>query len=173
MTAWYIGNLTQSSRSIAVPDYDNARAPPRTVDVRVFLPGQLGDAYTGEYAWGRVESSLSLSRFRYALQLTCQAVDYFSRTFQLNYGYPKLDSVATELHPLLGMENVALITYKLGYLDVKSDNTTGADRRKRIARLVAHECVHQWFGNSTGVAWWSYLYLKVTFFLLFLPCLLR
>ncbi len=37
------------------------------------------------------------------------------------------------------------------------------DRRKRIARLVAHEVLHQWFGNSTTVGWWSALYLKEGF----------
>ncbi len=51
---------------------------------------------------------------------------------QVNYPYAKLDSVATELHPLLGMENYGLITYKQGYLD--TDYATNADRRKRIAR---------------------------------------
>jgi hypothetical protein len=44
----------------------------------------------------------------------------------------------TPLRALLGMENWGLITYMEGFLDIHP-NTTSPDRRKRIARLIAHE----------------------------------
>jgi hypothetical protein len=47
----------------------------------------------------------------YALDLACDCMSFFTRQFEVNYPYPKLDNVSTPLHPLLGMENWGLITY--------------------------------------------------------------
>lgn len=140
LSAFVIGRFASSEKVLSLPDFESKGS--RDVSVRVHIPPNYGD---GEYA----------------LALSCSALEFFSRSFQVNYPYSKLDGVATALHPLLGMENWGLITYKAGYFDVSKKATT--DRKKRIARLVGHEVLHQWFGNSTSVAWWSFLYLKEGF----------
>ncbi len=39
-------------------------------------------------------------------------------------------------------------------------DSTSFGRQQRIARLVAHEIAHQWFGNLATMQWWKYLWLK-------------
>lgn len=143
LTAWVVGTFKTTSKELVLPNFEleNANAQ-RSVQIRVHIPPSFGD---GEYA----------------MLLACKSVEFFTRSFHVDYPYAKMDNVATPLHPLLGMENWGLITYLSGYLD--TGPSTNTDRRKRIARLVGHEVVHQWFGNSTSVAWWSFLYLKEGF----------
>lgn len=32
-----------------------------------------------------------------------------------------------------------------------------------VTRLVAHDLVHQWFGNLVGPSWWDHLWLNEAF----------
>ncbi len=148
LTAWVMGVFDKLERTISLPNYEpDAAGKSVALDVRVFVPKDLSaQGYDGHYA----------------LDLVCKAVTFFTHEFRVNYPYGKLDNVSTPLHPLLGMENWGLITYSSGFLEVKAVGTA-LDRRKRIARLIAHEVLHQWFGNSTTVGWWSALYCKEGF----------
>jgi aminopeptidase 2 len=148
LTAFVIGVFERLERSIVLPNYEEAQGGQTVpLDVRVFVPRELAaQGFEGGYG----------------LELVCKAVSFFTHEFRVNYPYSKLDNVSSPLHPLLGMENWGLITYSAGFLDIRP-GAVSLDRRKRIARLVAHEVLHQWFGNSTTVGWWSALYLKEGF----------
>lgn len=97
----------------------------------------------------------------YALHLLVKAVEFFEDFFQFELQTAKLDIVAITDLQVLGMENWGIISILKDYLLV--NETTSIERRQRIARLVAHEVAHQWYGNTISIQWWTQLWLKEGF----------
>ncbi|CCE79899.1 Piso0_002991 [Millerozyma farinosa CBS 7064] len=97
-----------------------------------------------------------------ASEIAPKIVDYFSKTFEIQYPLPKLDLIAVHAFSHNAMENWGLITYRstaLLYSETKSDPAY----KRKVAYVVAHEIAHQWFGNLVTMKWWDELWLNEGF----------
>ncbi len=60
------------------------------------------------------------------------------------------------------MENWGLVTYREAALLV-DPTSTSVSRKQYIAKVIAHELSHQWFGNLVTMKWWDDLWLNESF----------
>ncbi|MDE2292861.1 MAG: M1 family metallopeptidase [Elusimicrobia bacterium] len=84
--------------------------------------------------------------------------DYFDLPYQL----PKVDLVAVPDFAAGAMENWGAVFFRDSALlvDPKLSSTRA---QRRVAEVVAHELVHQWFGNLVTMRWWDDLWLNEAF----------
>ena len=94
----------------------------------------------------------------FALDIGARSLDYYTEYFNTPYPLPKLDLVSISDFASGAMENWGLTTYREVLILVDPD-ITSADRKQRIALVVAHEVAHQWFGNLVTMEWWTHLWL--------------
>ena len=98
---------------------------------------------------------------KYPAQSTPKLMELLESYFQVPYDYPKLDELEI---PIAGwaMENAGLITYgQAGWLAKPGEDS--ARYRHGAARVEAHECAHQWFGDMVTTSWWDDIWLNEAF----------
>lgn len=98
----------------------------------------------------------------YAANVTKAVFDAFEKYFNMSYSIQKLDKIAIPDFGTGAMENWGLITYRETNL-LYDPNESSSTNQQRVAAVVAHELVHQWFGNIVTMEWWDDLWLNEGF----------
>lgn len=99
---------------------------------------------------------------RFALDLAANTLEFFDKTFGIEYPLPKMDMIAIHDFSAGAMENWGLVTYRV--LAILLDNKTlSLAAKQRVAEVVQHELAHQWFGNLVTMDWWEGLWLNEGF----------
>ncbi|XP_058467158.1 aminopeptidase N-like [Malaya genurostris] len=93
--------------------------------------------------------------------LTIGAMDTYTGIPYGSY-MPKLGQVAIPGFDAGAMENWGLCKYGEQYLLFNPSISTFR-QRTWISTIIAHEYIHQWFGNLVTNEWWSYLWLNEGF----------
>ncbi len=98
----------------------------------------------------------------FALGAAEHFLTYYDNYFGIKYPMQKLDLIAIPDFEAGAMENFGAITYRETDLLVDAKEG-GANGRKHVASIVAHEMAHQWFGDMVTMQWWDNLWLNEGF----------
>jgi len=100
----------------------------------------------------------------FALSTSVKAVDFFSQLwdFPLSNMLEKFDQIMVPAIDWDAMENWGLLTYSTDFLMASPDNATRY-QQEMVALVTVHEIVHQWFGDTVTMPWWTGEYLNEGF----------
>lgn len=99
---------------------------------------------------------------KFALEVAKKTLEFLNSYFDISYPLPVLDMIAIPDFSAGAMENWGAITYRESSLLVDED-LTAFSSKQLVAETVAHELVHQWFGNLVTMEWWTHLWLNESF----------
>ncbi len=91
-----------------------------------------------------------------------KSLEYCEDFYGIKYPLQKLDLIAIPDFAFGAMENWGAITFRENLLLHFPDITSKAGE-ERICEVIAHEIVHQWFGNLVTPTDWKYLWLNESF----------
>lgn len=91
-----------------------------------------------------------------------RCLDYFTEHFGTPYPLPKLDLIAVPDFAFGAMENWGAMTFRENLMLVYP-GITSRKALERLFEVIAHEIVHQWFGDLVSPADWKYLWLNESF----------
>lgn len=98
----------------------------------------------------------------FALDVAVRALDFYERYFGIRFPLPVMDMIAIPDFSHGAMENWGAVTYRETALLIDPEHSS-AQSRQRVAKVVAHELAHQWFGNLVTMEWWTHLWLNEGF----------
>ncbi len=98
----------------------------------------------------------------YAMEWAAKSLRFYESYFGQPYPLEKLDLIAVPDFAAGAMENWGAITFRENAL-LYYENSSSIATKQRIAEVVAHELVHQWFGNLVTMKWWEDLWLNESF----------
>ena len=96
-----------------------------------------------------------------ALEMCESFLRFYNDYFGIKYPLPKLDLLAIPDFSSGAMENWGAITFR--EIELLCDSSTSTSVKQRIAEVIAHELVHQWFGDLVTMEWWDDLWLNESF----------
>jgi alanyl aminopeptidase len=97
-----------------------------------------------------------------AVEMTPPLLRALEEWFGRPYPYAKLDLIAIPEYWPGAMENAGAITFADRILLLDPDAITVGQKRS-LARIVAHELAHMWFGDLVTMQWWDDLWLNESF----------
>jgi alanyl aminopeptidase len=97
-----------------------------------------------------------------AVEMAPPLLKALERYFGQPYPYAKLDLVAVPEFWPGAMENAGAITFADRILLLDPSSTSLAQRRI-LAKVMAHEMAHMWFGDLVTMEWWDDLWLNESF----------
>ena len=130
--------------ALATGPFDTVDVPGLGVPGRVVAP------------WGQAALTAA------AVELAPPLLKALERYFGQAYPYAKLDLIAVPEFWPGAMENAGAITFADRYLLLDPSSASTAQRRT-LAKVMAHEMAHQWFGDLVTMEWWDDLWLNETF----------
>jgi tricorn protease interacting factor F2/3 len=98
----------------------------------------------------------------FGLDFGCDALEFCEKYFGIAYPFSKLDLIAIPDFAFGAMENWGAITFRENLL-LRYPGITSKSGEGRICEIIAHEIVHQWFGNLVTPSDWKYLWLNESF----------
>jgi tricorn protease interacting factor F2/3 len=98
----------------------------------------------------------------FGLDFGRKALAYCEDYYDIPYPLSKLDLIAVPDFAFGAMENWGAITFRENLLLFYPGITSGAGA-ERIAEVISHEIVHQWFGNLVTPSDWQFLWLNESF----------
>ncbi len=96
-----------------------------------------------------------------ALEYAKKFLAFYENYFGIKYQMPKLDLIAVPDFSAGAMENWGAITFR--EVSILGNNKSDMASRHRIAEVIAHELVHQWFGDLVTMKWWDDIWLNESF----------
>lgn len=103
-----------------------------------------------------------LAQADFALDAAERALSFLNKWFAYPYMLPKLDLVVSPDFASGAMENWGAVLFRDASFLVDPKLSSDAAKR-RVAEVVSHEIVHQWFGNLVTMGWWNDLWLNEAF----------
>lgn len=98
----------------------------------------------------------------FALEYTARLLPWYEEYFGVPYHFDKYDQIAVPGFAAGAMENSGLVLFRQ-YLLLMAPESTSWLQEKLIARVIAHEFAHMWFGNFVTMQWWDDLWLNEAF----------
>ncbi len=98
----------------------------------------------------------------FGLDFGCNALEFCEKYFGIGYPLSKMDLIAIPDFAFGAMENWGAITFRENLL-LRYPGITSKSGEGRICEIIAHEIVHQWFGNLVTPSDWKYLWLNESF----------
>ncbi len=98
----------------------------------------------------------------FAHGFTERLIPWYERYFGQPYPYFKYDQVAVPGFDAGAMENVGLVLFRQNLL-LMDPKSASWNQEKLIAKVIAHELAHMWFGNLVTMSWWDDLWLNEAF----------
>lgn len=99
---------------------------------------------------------------RYGMGFARKCLTFCEDFYGIPYPLPKLDLISVADFAAGAMENWGAIAFRENLLLHDPDRTSRAVE-VRICEVIAHETVHQWFGNLVTPSEWKYLWLNESF----------
>jgi puromycin-sensitive aminopeptidase len=97
-----------------------------------------------------------------ALEAGIFALTHLSEYFDIPYPGEKLDLVAIPDFAFGAMENLGCVTFRQADLLIDPVTASLAEK-ERVARVIAHEIAHMWFGDLVTMEWWEGIWLNEAF----------
>ncbi len=99
---------------------------------------------------------------KFALDVAKRSLEYMNEYFAVAYPLPILDLIAIPDFAAGAMENWGAVTFRETALLIDEQHSPFISK-ERVAEVIAHELVHQWFGNLVTMEWWTHLWLNESF----------
>lgn len=103
-----------------------------------------------------------VAQTRFAHEFTERLLPWYEDYFDCAYPYGKYDQVGVPGFDAGAMENIGLVLFRQNLL-LMDPRTTSWRQEKMVARVIAHEFAHMWFGNLVTMRWWDDLWLNEAF----------
>ena len=98
----------------------------------------------------------------FGLDYTARLLPWYEDYFAVKYPFHKYDQVAVPGFDAGAMENIGLVLFRQNLL-LMDPGTSSWRQEKLIAKVIAHEFAHMWFGNLVTMRWWDDLWLNEAF----------